>query len=52
MTWEMDNPPSPSDFSDELREEAYLKWCKEYGLDPDETASAIDYEQWYEEQEY
>ena len=47
-----DERPTMSDFREELEEEAYLDWCTEEGLDPDEQETARNYETWYAEQEW
>jgi len=45
-----DDRPGPSDFREEMQEQAYLAWCGREGLDPDDQDTARAYEGWFEEQ--
>lgn len=35
----------------ETYEERYAAWCAEHRLDPESTASAVEFEEWFLEQE-
>ena len=44
-----DDGPDPSDFREEQEEAAYEQWAKDHLMDPEDTVTAVAYEEWFEE---
>lgn len=44
-----DERPDPSDFREDLEEEAYQRWAKDHLMDPEDTHTAVAYEEWFDD---